>query len=178
MSIKKNIGLILYYGIGKHLPESYAPFHLGAKGFRAITGRMIFDVCGKHVNIEKNVYFGSGRGICIGDFSGIGINARIQGPLIIGKQVMMGPDVMIYTRQHETSQTNIPMMEQGDTEPKVVVIKDDVWIGARVIIMPGVTLGKGCIIGAGAVVTKDVEPYNVVGGVPAKVINTRKIERV
>lgn len=175
--MKKAIGLMLYYSIGKRLPESYAPINLGAKRFRSFLGRLIFDEAGKEVNIEKGVYFGSGQGIKIGDYSGIGINARVQGPLTIGKHVMMGPDVIIYTRQHETARTDIPMMEQGDSIERPVVIKDDVWIGARAVILPGVTVGEGSIIGACALVTKDVEPYSVVGGIPAKVLKTRTLER-
>jgi len=86
---------------------------------------------------------------------------------------MMGPDVMIYTQNHRFDRIDIPMIEQGNTEPKPVVIEDDVWIAARSIILPGVTIGKGAVIAAGAVVTKDVPPYTVVGGVPARKIKLR-----
>ena len=65
------------------------------------------------------------------------------------------------------------MRYQGGKEVAPVVIGDDVWIGSRVIILPGVKIGNGSVIGAGAVVTKDVEPYSVVGGVPAKLIRRR-----
>ena len=65
------------------------------------------------------------------------------------------------------------MRGQGSTEPQKVTIESDVWIGARVIILPGVTIGKGAILAAGAVVTKDVPDYAVVGGVPAKVLKYR-----
>lgn len=62
---------------------------------------------------------------------------------------------------------------QGTEEKKMVTIGNDVWIGQRVTIMPGVTIGDGCIIATNAVVTKDVPPYSVVGGVPAKVLKSR-----
>ena len=168
------LALSLYYGIGKKLPESQAAISLGARGIREFLCRHIFDQVGRHVNIEKNVFFGGGRNISIGDNSGIGINGRIQGPLSIGKNVMMGPDVIIYTRGHNYEDTSIPMMKQGDSKACKVVIEDDVWIGARVVILPGVTIGKGSIVGACALVSKDVEPYSIVGGVPAKVIKMRK----
>lgn len=74
----------------------------------------------------------------------------------------MGPDVMIFTQNHKNDRLDIPMMLQTDPK-RPVVIGDDVWIAARAIILPGVTIGKGSIIGAGAVVTKDVPEYAVVG---------------
>ena len=80
----------------------------------------------------------------------------------------------IITVNHNTERIDIPMREQGSLPPQKVTICDDVWIGARVIILPGVTIGKGSIIAAGAVVTKNVPEYAVVGGVPAKVIKYRK----
>jgi len=172
--LKRTISLVLYYGIAKKLPESQATISLGARGFRGFLCENIFKSVGKNVNIEKNVFFGGGRDIVIGDESGIGTNAKIQGPLDIGKYVMMGPDVVIYTRNHNYTDLKTPMVHQGDSNPKKVVIKDDVWIGARVVILPGVTIGEGSIIGACALVTKDVKPYSIVGGVPAIVIGNRK----
>lgn len=167
------LALILYYGIAKRLPSSDSKFSLGAKAFRRFLCKHIFDNVSDDANIEKNVFFGSGRQISLGKKSGIGLNARIQGPLDIGDFVMMGPDVMIYTSNHETSRVDIPMIDQGDTEKQKVIIEDDVWIGARAILMPGVRIGKGSIIAAGAVVTSDVEAYSVVGGVPARLIKKR-----
>ena len=74
---------------------------------------------------------------------------------------MMGPEVVIYTSGHRYDRTDIPMMEQGGTEPEPVTIGNDVWIGRRAMIMPGVHIGDGCVVGAGAVVTKDIPPYSV-----------------
>jgi maltose O-acetyltransferase len=91
---------------------------------------------------------------------------------------MMGPDVMIISRGHNFSRLDIPMMSQGDSDPKLVVFENDVWIGARAIILPGVHIGQGAIVGAGAVVTKDVPPYAIVGGNPAKVIKSRRSEQI
>ena len=88
----------------------------------------------------------------------------------IGDDVMMGPNVSIYTRNHAFERTDVPMNTQGVSDEKIVVIENDVWIGANSIILPGVTVSKGAIIGAGAVVTKDVPEYAIVGGNPAKVI--------
>ena len=110
----------------------------------------------------------------IGDRSGVGINAKMHGKVVIGKDVMMGPDCIIYTKNHAFCDTTIPMNKQGFSAEKPVIIGDDVWIGGRVIILPGVHVGKGAIIGAGAVVTKDVPEYAVVGGNPAKILKYRK----
>lgn len=127
--------------------------------------------CGKNVNIERNAYFTPE--LQIGDNSGVGINCELYGPVIIGSNVMMGPDVVVYTSGHRFDRTDIPMMEQGSMETKAVAIGNDVWIGRRVMVMPGVNIGDGCVIGAGAVVTKDIPPYSVAGGVPARVLKTR-----
>ncbi len=170
----RHLSLLLYYMIARYLPSSEAPISFGGKFIRGTLCKFIFSHVGRQVNIEKGVYFGSGRNIRIGNRSGIGKRANIQGPLIIGDCVMMGPEVMIYTRNHESSQTNIPMIDQGETDAQEVTIGNDVWIGARVIILPGVSIGDGCIIGAGSVVTKNIPPYSIVGGVPAKIIKSRK----
>ena len=126
------------------------------------------------VIIQKNLELSLKGEILIGKGSSLGKGSAIHGPVVIGDYVMMGPEVMIYTQNHNYQQTDIPMVKQGDTEKQKVIIEDDVWIGARVIILPGVTIGKGAIIGAGSVVTKSIDPYQLVGGVPAKTIKSRK----
>ncbi|OJD35220.1 nodulation protein l [Diplodia corticola] len=89
--------------------------------------------------------------------------------VIIGDRVQMGPNVSIYGAGHETSVlSRIKFVEFGHP----VRIEDDCWIGGQVIILPGVTIGRGCTVGAGAVVTKDLPPYSVAVGSPAKVIKT------
>lgn len=92
----------------------------------------------------------------------------------IGDNVMMGPECMIFTRNHAFARVDIPMNQQGMKEFEPVSIGNDVWIGARVTILPGVHIADGCIIGAGAVVTKDIPEYAIVGGNPARVLKYRK----
>lgn len=87
---------------------------------------------------------------------------------------MMGPECLFYTINHEHSRTDIPMIEQGMTKPKKIVIKNDVWLGSRVIVLPGVTIGEGSIIGTGTVLTKSVPPYSIVAGNPGKIVRNRK----
>ena len=86
---------------------------------------------------------------------------------------MMGPEVLIYTQNHCTSNPDVPMRTQGMTQIMPVIIEDDVWIGARVCILPGVVIGKGSVIGACAVVSKSIPPYSVAVGNPAKVVKIR-----
>lgn len=85
----------------------------------------------------------------------------------------MGPDVVIFTMNHKTERVDVRIGAQGMTDKKKVTIGNDVWIGQRAIIMPGVTIGDGSIIASSAVVTKDVPPYSIAGG-PARVIKSRK----
>lgn len=170
----KKLCLILYYIFARHLPGSDQPYSFGSKQLRRFLCKRIFDSAGKGVNIEHGAFFGSGTGIEVGDYSGLGLNCRVSGPLSIGSNVMMGPDVMIYTQNHNFSRTDIPMLRQGNSEKRKVTVGDDVWIAARAVILPGVVVGDGAVIGAGAVVARDVPPYAVVAGNPAKVIRYRK----
>lgn len=164
---KKIFGLFLYNVFAKHLPVSYSPIKIGQKSIRAFCGKLIIAKCGENVNIEKGAVFSSK--VEMGNNSGIGINASIGGTVIIGNDVMMGPECTIYTRNHKFDDVTTTMREQGFQEEKPVYIGDDVWIGGRVIILPGVNIGSHSIIGAGSVVTKDVPEWSVACGNPAVV---------
>jgi maltose O-acetyltransferase len=120
------------------------------------------------------VYFGRGSQISIGDHSMIGADAIIgsAAEVKIGSDVLMGPEVIVYTSNHGT-RAGVPMRLQP-LQIAPVLIGNDVWIGARCIILPGVTIGDGAVIGAGAVVTKDVPSCAVVGGIPARLIRYRE----
>lgn len=172
--MRKAILLLLYYGIGQWLPQSSSSVFKWCKLVRARLCRGMFDSCGANINIEHKANFGNGTGISVGNNSGLGVRCFVRGPLVIGDDVMMGPEVMILTGSHRFDRTDITMIMQGMLPRRKVCIGNDVWIGARVIILPGVTIGNGVIIGAGAVVTSDVPDYAIVGGVPAKVIRYRK----
>ena len=169
-TIGKKIAYILYRMTAAWLPISQRSSF--AKWCRRFWAKRVLKNCGKKVNIERGAVFGPG--VELGDYSGIGINCELYGSVTIGKHVMMGPEVVIYTSGHRFDRTDVPMMEQGSTEPRAVSIGDDVWIGRRAMIMPGVTIGEGCVIGAGAVVTKDIPPFSVAAGVPARVVKSRK----
>lgn len=170
--IKRKIGAVLYYVIAKNMPASYSGLKIGQTKLRRFCGKLMLRSCGKEVNIEKNAQFS--YKVSLGDYSGLGVNSKVYGECSIGTHVMMGEDCTIITRNHNFDRTDIPMMDQGFGQEKPVLIGNDVWIGDKVTILPGVKIGDGCIIGANAVVTKDIPPYSVVAGVPAKIIKSRK----
>lgn len=165
---------LLYKGIAKHLPLSDSKVNLGGKVLRRFCAKRALPYCGKNVNIERGAQFA--WDLRIGDNSGVGVNALIASRVTIGNDVMMGPDCMLFTSNHGMGSTEIPMWRQRSSEPKPIVIGNDVWIGARVIILPGVHIGDGAVIGAGSVVTKDVPPYGVAVGNPARVVRMRNEE--
>lgn len=172
--IRRLVGKILYHAIGMHLPMSFGRLQfLGGRRFRQFCAKLILgERCGDWVNIERGVQFGDG--LTIGNGSGIGANSTIPSAVVIGKNVMMGQEVLMFTSNHRTDRLDIPMGAQGQTESKAIIIGNDVWIGARVIILPGVHVGNGAVIGAGAIVTKDVPDYEVWGGNPAKKMKSKK----
>lgn len=172
MKIKKIIGYVLYNAFARYLPASKSFLKIGQKPLRAMCAKLLLDECGKNVNIERNAVFSTR--VRLGDYSGIGVNAKVSGACVIGKYVMMGPDCTIYSKNHEFSDITKPMMEQGFSEEKSVEIGDDVWIGGNVTILPGVKIGSHSIIGACSVVTKDVPEYAIVAGNPATVKKYRK----
>jgi acetyltransferase-like isoleucine patch superfamily enzyme len=112
--------------------------------------------CGKNIKIGKRVFINAG------------CQFQDQGGIEIGDDVLIGPQTIIATLNHDPNPE-----KRGGMIPKPVKIGNKVWLGARVTICPGVTIGEGAIVGAGAVVTKDVPPRTVVAGVPARVIKKR-----
>lgn len=175
-NLKKIAGIVLYRTVARYLPASYEKLTGGfSKRFRAFCTRLILDECGSNVNIEKGADFA--LNIKIGNNSGIGKNSIVGAYTQIGDNVMMGEACFIYARNHKTDRLDVPMCIQGFEEYRPVVISDDVWIGARVTILPGAKIGKGVIIGAGAVITGEIPDYAVVGGVPARIIKYRNQQK-
>lgn len=151
---------------------------------------------GSNVFVDKNSFIsGSSKGLLIGNGSRIyrnsiikcqggrieiGDNCTVQsfcflggfGNIKIGNGVRIAPGAKMYSYEHSYNDISIPIYKQEVT-PKEILVEDDVWVGSNAIITGGVTIGKGSIIGAGAVVTKSVEPFSIMGGVPAKLIKKR-----
>jgi maltose O-acetyltransferase len=173
MNLVKIPALLFYYLFAKHLPVSTNRYTHWTKYVRMAPCKLLFKSAGKGINIEKGASFSNGAAIEIGDYSTIGINCKVYGEVKIGNNVMMAPEVVILTVNHNFDRLDIPMRLQGSTPAKPVTIGDDVWIGTRAVLLPGIHIGKGAIIGAGAVVTKDVPEYAIAAGNPAKVIKYR-----
>lgn len=170
----KYFALFFYYSIAKFLPTQPEPGWRISYAIRRFLVKNIFEKCGKNVIVKKNAYFGKGVGISIGDNSQIGERSQIGAYTKIGADVIMAPDVIIWTISHAFDRTDIPINQQGATEIQPVNIGDDVWIGQRAIIKPGVTVGNHAIIGAGSIVTKDIPEWAIVAGNPARIIKMRK----
>lgn len=131
----------------------------------------------KNVRIHPTASIRNGQNVYIGENSHININCCIwpgnESKIIIGDNLLMGPNVSIQAANHGTAK-NEPMTFQERTQEDVI-IGDDCWIGSNCVILKGINIANGCIIAAGSVVTKSItEPYSIVGGVPAKIIGYRK----
>ena len=125
---------------------------------------------GDHSVIESYCCINNAVGdVVIGDYTRIGIHNTIIGPVCIGNHVNLAQGITVTALNHNFEDKTKRIDEQGITT-KPVIIGDDVWIGANAVILPGVTIGKHCVVAAGAVVTKDVPDNTIVGGVPAKEI--------
>lgn len=138
--------------------------------FRRFMYRHVFGVhIGQGSIIHWQTRFFDPRGVRVGEYCNIGNNAFLDGRrgLTIGNRVATGAEIMIYTLQHDIDSPTF------DVTGGPVIIEDYVYIGPRAIILPNVRVGYGAVIAAGAVVTKDVPAYAVVGGAPARFIRER-----
>ena len=172
----RKLYLLLYYGFARILPKSTTPV-LGkpAKILRSFLCSRIFARAGKKLNVEQGAYFGNGRDIEVGYEVGFGRNFQCRSVrLKVGDYLMMGEDVLFQGGKHNFDDINIPMGHQGSEGKTSLQIDDDVWIGARAVILAGCShIGRGVVIGAGSVVTRDIPDYAIIGGNPARVIKYR-----
>lgn len=120
--------------------------------------------CGRDVIVKDHCYFGSGSRLTVGDRSLLGSNARLNGDITIGDNVLMGPDVVMMATSHEFARLDMPIYLQGAKPEEPIVIGNDCWIGTRAIILPGVHLGNQCIVAARAVITRSFPDRSVLGG--------------
>jgi acetyltransferase-like isoleucine patch superfamily enzyme len=125
---------------------------------------------GAYSTIEDFSAINNGVGpVIIGDRTKIGLSNTIIGPVTIGNDIRLAQNVTLSGLNHNYTDVNIPIHAQGvSTAP--IVIEDETWIGANVVIVAGVTIGKHCIIAAGSIVTKSIPPYSVAVGNPARVL--------
>lgn len=136
---------------------------------RELTGRPVPDNfrifppfntdCGRNIFIGENVFINSG------------CKFQDQGGIYLGDRVFVGHNVVLATLNHDLNPA-----KRGDMLPEAIHIGNDVWLGSGCIVLPGATIGDGAVVAAGAVVTQDVAPLTVVGGVPAKYIKTIEVD--
>lgn len=153
-----------------HLIGDNVPSHHVRRFFYRLVGMKI----GSGSTIHMGVRFYNPANIEIGTDSIVGENAVLDGrdKLIVGNHVDIASEVMIYNAEHDVRDPNFRAVQAP------VVVEDYVFIGPRAIILPGVTIKKGAVVGAGAIVTKNVEEGVIAGGVPAKQIGTRDIKNL
>lgn len=111
--------------------------------------------CGRQVSIGRGCQLTCTEGITLGD------------------DVLFGPGVIAVSNNHVFADPTRNIRDQG-LHGAPIIVEDDVWVGANAVLLPGVTIGRGAVVAAGAVVTADVAPYTVVGGIPARVVSTRE----
>lgn len=137
--------------------------------------------CGKGVRLGRGMRMYGSKNIFIGNDVGIGEGALFmctRAKIHIGNHVMFGPRVTVITGGHRMNMvgrymTSVTDAEKEPEDDRDIVFEGDNWIGANVTVLRGVRVGEGAVIAAGAVVTRDVPPYAIVGGVPARVIKMR-----
>jgi len=156
-----------------HLPSSRSFSTLRylyySRKLKKTTGKFISCI-GFYISVPENISIGSDVFFSRNVFLGTIPDPRSE--IVIGDCCMFAMNVTILAGNHGTSDTSIPMRYQKDV-PERIVIEDDCWIGAGVVITKTVTIGRGSIIGANSVVTHDIPPYSVCGGVPCRVIKSR-----
>lgn len=172
--MKNKLKLIVYYLIISHLPHSR--LLMFANKFRLWYCSRILKIISPDPNskFEPRIYISDAKDLQIGKHCRINENVFFQGKISIGNYVMIAPNVAFHSSTHIYGDTSKPMVTYGLTESEKIIVEDDVWIARNVVILPGVRIGRGSIIGANAVVSKDVAPYSIMGGVPAKLIRKRK----
>lgn len=163
--------LVLYYLIASKLPNYSFPGGKFYNWMRVYCMKRFMQI-GEHNRIMRNVYVGNGKDVVIGNNCRINESVRLDN-VRIGDHVMIARESVFLGKTHEASDREIPMERQGNRVMNQTIVDDDVWIGIRTIVLPGLRIAKGGIIGAGSVLTKSTEEYSVYAGVPAKKIKSR-----
>lgn len=169
--------------VGYRIRSAWMRYRLASLGKSPSFGIGIVITGGKNISIGDyfsmmrygSMYCHDGM-LQIGDWVSLNqnvlLNAADGGNIIIGNNVLIGPNVVFRASNHVFLDNGRPIRQQGHTGGRIVV-EDDVWIGANVVVLPNVIIGAHSVVAAGAVVTNDVEPWTIAGGVPAQKISQR-----
>jgi maltose O-acetyltransferase len=171
--LRRNLAVAAYYLVAQRLPGGEFPGGERFRKIRMVICRQFLAASGEWFNIGPDVYIADGRYLTLGYGSGIGKGARVYGG-VIGEGVMIAPGAVLFKNDHRFDDLDGPIGDQGDSEIRLPVIEDWAWVGERAMVLPGRTVGRGAIVGAGSVVTRDVEPYTIVAGNPARVVGDRR----
>lgn len=170
--LKKVLSKIFFcfYGIKKYDKNAYIGM------FSQVRGGINIKI-GKNASIRPYAFINCNKNtqLTIGDNTDIGRRTHISvaNRVIIGNNVLFGPNVFVSDHNHRYDQVGVPIIDQGiDSCENSVIIEDDVWIGINCVIVGNVRIGRGAVIGANAVVNKNIPEYSVAAGLPAKVIKT------
>jgi acetyltransferase-like isoleucine patch superfamily enzyme len=153
------------------LPRNKIPFNFIKKTFLQFSGAKI----GKWVTFYPGISILPGRNLIVGDYVDLAAGVRLATPggIEIGARTLIGFNTMIISGNHAIPPGRGKIFGSGYVRKKIKIGKD-VWIGGNCLILPGVTIGEGSIIAGGSVVTKDVHPFSIVGGVPARLLKNRE----
>ena len=137
--------------------------------------RLLSAKIGKHITYYPGIKISPGTNLKLGDHVDLawGVLITTAGGVEIGDRTLVGYNTMIFSANHVIP-PGIDKIFYAGHEKKKVTIANDVWIGAGCIILPGVSIGEGAIVAAGSIVTKNVEPFSMVAGVPARLIKNRE----
>ena len=155
---------------------SLIPGVLGYK-LRTIHYKTLIKKCGKNFKIgifsriQQPQALSIGHNVSFNDFAWIAANSN-GGEIKIGDNTIIGPRVILHSGNHVFTDRIIPIWKQG-YKFKPIIIEEDVWLGSNVTVLQGVTIHRGAVVAAGSIITKDVDEYTIVGGVPAKTISKR-----
>jgi len=175
-SIPTEIGVRLrYYGYKSLFKETDGFFRIDTGvvilGFENVS-------MGSNISFMKNsyIYAHDGGVLVIGNNFTLNSNSQLGasfGKIVIGDDCAIAPNCVLRASNHTFNDPNVPFREQGHTYGEII-LADDVWISSNCVVTANTTIGKSSVVGAGSVVTKDIEPYSIVGGVPARLIKKRK----
>jgi len=172
----KNIMRFLFLHYSYCVEVMHSALNILPPVLSSLLWKMILGGMGRRVYLDKFVYFRYPKRVFIGDDVSINRGSKFfpswwdkAAEIRIGNRVRIGPETCFFSAGHNSEDIHLADVAAS------IIIGNDVWIGGRAVILQGVTVGDGSIVAAGSVVTKDVPPFTMVGGVPAKILKKREL---